>query len=182
MVSGCNKSLITTTHIHMISDLEQIFIGVIKENMGIIGKVCRMYHSNDDDIQDLQQEILVQLWRGFPRFRGESKISTWIYRVALNTAISDFRRAKVIPYKQSIGERELRLAEPEESTDKEDLEILYRVIEQLSGIEKAITLFYLEDTPYDEIAEIIGITRNNLRVKMFRIKEKLRKIIQKHEQ
>ena len=142
-------------------------------------KVCNVYCHSEFDRQDLFQEIVIQLWKSFPRFRGESKFSTWLYRIALNTAISDLRRQK----------KNITLTEPANlpgdiefediqyyKQQEEQLQQLHRAIEQLTEIEKAITMLYLEDKSYEEMEEILGISQNNLRVKMNRIKEKLRKL------
>lgn len=140
-------------------------------------KVCNLYCHTEFDRQDLFQEIVIQLWKSYPKFRGDSKFSTWLYRIALNTAISDLRRQK----------RNITLTEPDQlptgaedtqyNKEQEDqLQELYKAIAQLTEIEKAITMLYLEDKSYDEMEEILGINQNNLRVKMNRIKEKLRKL------
>jgi len=143
----------------------------------MLHKVCNLYGYTDHDRQDLFQEIVVQLWRSYPGFRGEAKFSTWLYRIALNTAISDLRRQK----KQfsSIDPVFLptQLQDIQYSGEKEEqLQQLYAAIDQLTEIEKALVMLYLEDKSYDEMEEILGINQNNLRVKMNRIKEKLRKL------
>lgn len=139
-------------------------------------KVCRVYCNNAADRQDLFQEIVIQSWKAYPKFRGDAKFSTWLYRIALNTAISDLRKQ----------ERRVKLsfqeAVPEISADytgqekEEQLKSLYDAISLLGEIEKAIVMLYLDDKSYDEMEDILGINQNNLRVKMNRIKEKLRKL------
>ena len=140
-------------------------------------KVCNMYCHTEFDRQDLFQEIVIQLWKSYPKFRGESKFSTWLYRIALNTAISDLRRQK----------KNVTLTEPSQlPTEIEDIQYyrekeeqfqqLNTAIGQLTEIEKAITMLYLEDKSYQDMEDILGINQNNLRVKMNRIKEKLRKL------
>lgn len=140
-------------------------------------KVCNMYCNTAFDREDLFQEIVIQLWKSFPGFRGEAKFSTWLYRIALNTAISDLRRQK----------KNITFTEPEKlPTDIEDIQYqqhreeqlqqLHTAIAQLTDIEKAIVMLYLEDKSYEEMEEILGMSQNNLRVKMNRIKEKLRKL------
>jgi len=142
-----------------------------------VHKICSVYTFNAVDHQDLYQEIIIQLWKSFPAFRGDSKFSTWLYRIALNTAISDLRRQKrkvpIVYTNDTPGS----IPEVSIDTDKEDqLKQLYEAIGQLGEIEKAIVMLYLEDKSYDEMEEILGIGQNNLRVKMNRIKEKLRKL------
>ena len=143
----------------------------------MLHKVCRLYCYDEHDRQDLFQEIIVQLWRSYPAFRGESKFSTWLYRIALNTAISDLRRQKrrtspLDPDQIPTHFQDIRYGTEEE----EQLQQLYAAIERLTEIEKALVMLYLEDKSYDEMEEILGINQNNLRVKMNRVKEKLRKI------
>ena len=141
-------------------------------------KVCRLYCFTEPDRQDLFQEIIIQLWRSYPSFRGEAKFSTWLYRIALNTAISDLRKQRRIitptdPDRLPVQWQYLA----EDSAEKEEqLQLLYTAIERLTEVEKALTMLYLEDKSYQEMEEIMGISQNNLRVKMNRIKEKLRKI------
>jgi RNA polymerase sigma-70 factor, ECF subfamily len=153
------------------------FVQLIRDNNGLILKVCNLYAANVQDRQDLYQEIVIQLWRAIPKFRRESKLTTWMYRVALNTAISDYRKQK-----RALSTAELDLftkdiEDQHEQSDKEEkLKSLYAAINHLSEIEKAIVMFYLEDKPYDEMEDILGINQNNLRVKMNRIKEKLRQL------
>ena len=121
------------------------------------------------------QEIVLQLWKSFPTFRGESKLSTWMYRIALNTAISGFRKKRITTTELSSISYQLQdIVTPRQ---EEEMKALYVAIEKLTDIEKSIVLLYLEDKPYDEIADITGVTANYVAVKMNRIKEKLRKLI-----
>ena len=155
--------------------MEQLFVQTINQNQGILHKVCRIYCHNKEDHNDLFQEIVLQLWKAFPSFRSEAKITTWMYRIALNTAISGLRKKKV-----AITELEkisFQIEDKKDITIEEDLQQLYKAIEHLSDVEKSIVLLYLEDKPYDEIAEITGITANYVAVKMNRIKEKLRTLL-----
>lgn len=140
-------------------------------------KVCRVYCFSESDRQDLFQEMVIQLWRSYPRFRGESKFSTWLYRIALNTAISDLRKQRRRPSPVDMSEIPAPLQDlnyPGE--EEEQLQQLYAAIDRLSEIEKALVMLYLEDRSYEEMEEILGINQNNLRVKMNRIREKLRKM------
>jgi RNA polymerase sigma-70 factor (ECF subfamily) len=156
--------------------LEKEFVQVISQNQGIIHKVCSIYCDSEEDRRDLFQEILAQLWKSFPSFRNESKFSTWMYRVALNTAITSFKRSKRQPDQTGLDIGTFQLAEEEyDHETEEQLKLLHKAISQLSGIEKSIILLFLENKKYEEIAEITGITQNYVRVKMNRIKNKLKK-------
>lgn len=159
---------------------ENDFIKTIELHRGIIFKICKMYSPREEDYDDLYQDIVAQLWKAWEGFRGDAKISTWIYRIALNTAISGFRKQKRNPLKNITDTDELNLAHEDNRKQKEDLEVLYMAIDQLSEVEKAMIMLYLDDIPYDEVAEIMGITQNNVRVKMLRIREKLKIIMAKY--
>jgi len=155
--------------------LEKEFLQIITDNQGIIHKVCSIYCDSEEDRRDLFQEILVQLWKSFSSFRNESKFSTWMYRVALNTAITSFKKDKRQPDKSGIPYENLQLAVEVYDTSTEDqIKMLNNAVLQLTGIEKSIILLFLEDKKYEEIAEITGITQNYVRVKMNRIKKKLK--------
>jgi RNA polymerase sigma-70 factor, ECF subfamily len=156
---------------------KQGFEEILKEHNGIIWKICRMYHQDVDDQKDLYQEIVLQLWKTLPGFRGDSKISTWIYRVALNMAISGFRKSKRQPYHDRIDEKTTKIAEKRDEEKQDLIKQMYWAIDRLSAVEKAMILLYLDERPYVEIAEIMGITQNNLRVKMNRTREKLRNLM-----
>ncbi len=155
--------------------MEQEFVQIINQNQGILHKVCRIYCVNATEREDLFQEIVLQLWKSFSSFRGESKITTWMYRIALNTAISGIRKKKITT--TDLGFFTYQIADQPLQNNEDELNRLYKSIEQLSDIEKSIVLLYLEDKPYDEIAEITGITANHVAVKMSRIKEKLRTLL-----
>jgi RNA polymerase sigma-70 factor (ECF subfamily) len=156
-------------------DIENQFVELINHHQGIVHKVCGMYRRDYNDRKDLFQEIVVQLWRAFPKFRAEAKVSTWIYQIALNVAISDFRKQSRKPINTTLSEGVFNVAEQQYDYEiDERLEVMYRAIDQLSEIEKAIIMLYFEEKQNDEIADIIGITQNNVRVKMTRIREKLR--------
>jgi len=162
--------------------LEKEFLHIITENQGIIHKVCSIYCDLEEDRRDLFQEILVQLWKSYPSFRSESKFSTWMYRVALNTAITSFKKEKRQPDKSGISYENLQLAdEMYDTRTEEQIRMLNKAVHQLSGIEKSIILLFLEDKKYEEIADITGITQNYVRVKMNRIKKKLKSLMNKEE-
>jgi RNA polymerase sigma-70 factor (ECF subfamily) len=140
-------------------------------------KLSNLYCQPGPDREDMFQEIVVQLWKAYPNFRGQSKFSTWLYRVALNTAISGLRKEK--KRFTTVGPENLPAQEPDiqyEQEQDEQLLQLYAAINQLTAIERALVMLYLEDKSYHEMEEILGINENSLRVKMNRIKEKLRKL------
>jgi RNA polymerase sigma-70 factor (ECF subfamily) len=158
--------------------LEQSFVTQLKENQNIIHKICRLYTSDEDAHKDLFQEITIQLWKAFPKFRGDSKFSTWAYRVALNTAITLYRKStKTIKTSEYDGTRHFIKQEDYNFEEEEQIKLLYQAVQQLSDIEKALVFMYLEDKDYHEISETLGISEVNARVKMNRIKGKLKKIL-----
>lgn len=150
---------------------------LVHEHKAMLYKVCNMYCHTEFDRQDLFQEIVIQLWKSYPKFRGDSKFSTWLYRIALNTAISDLRNQKKNITLTAPDKLPTEIEDIQYYREKEEqLQQLHMAIGQLTEIEKAITMLYLEDKSYDEMEDILGINQNNLRVKMNRIKEKLRKL------
>lgn len=157
---------------------EQKFINLINEHQGLIHKVCFMYENNTEARNDLFQEIVLQLWKSFPTFRGEAKITTWMYRIALNTAISGYRKHTRNLKTEDLREMHFNISENTATDDREeDLQRLQWAIRQLSEIERAMIMMALEEVPYEEIAETIGITQNNVRVRMNRIRERLKKLM-----
>ena len=159
------------------ADLEREFIGIVREYERIIYKVCTFYVSDESPMADLYQEVVLNLWKGFPKFRKECTVSTWIYRVSLNTCISGFRkenrRATIIPL-SSLSEEMLPA---EESPDlEENINEMYRLINRLTPLEKAIILLILEEKSYREIADITGLTVSNVATKLKRTKEKLKEM------
>jgi RNA polymerase sigma-70 factor (ECF subfamily) len=157
---------------------EKKFIDLINGNQGLIHKVCIMYENDPDARNDLFQEIVLQLWRSFPSFRGEAKITTWMYRIALNTAISGFRKQTRYVKTEDLQEVHFNISDYSGDEREEDSQRLQWAIRQLTEIERAMIMMALEEVPYDEIAETIGITQNNVRVRMNRIREKLRKLME----
>jgi len=152
------------------------FISVIKENQNLIYKICYSYCSNSENRKDLQQEIILQLWNSFSKFDGRAKLSTWIYRIALNTAITFYRNdSKHSDKKVSIDASIISLSDfgyvPEQD---ENIAMLYQFIENLNGMDKALILLYLDDNKYKDIAEILGISETNVATKINRIKKILK--------
>jgi RNA polymerase sigma-70 factor (ECF subfamily) len=156
-------------------ELEQEFTACIKEYERVIYKVCYLYTTKSVTLNDLYQEAVLNIWRAFPKFRRECKISTWIYRITLNTCISFIRKEKNIPEIVSLTQEAEWLTEEEDSF-REMLVELYRLINCLGQLDKSIILLYLENKDYAEIAEITGLTVTNVATKLSRIKDKLRKM------
>ena len=159
---------------------KETFVSLINEHKALIYKVCNTYCNLPAERQDLFQEILIQLWKSYPGFRGDARFSTWLYRIALNTAISGLRkkRIRITPVEpEALAAMEI----PAEHTAmKEQMDTLNKAITRLSTVEKAIVMMYLDDKSYEEMEAVFGISQNTLRVKMNRIKEKLRKFTQAH--
>lgn len=147
----------------------------IREHRLLIYKVCRLYAYTDADRQDLFQEIVIHLWKAYPSFQGLSQFSTWLYRVAINTAITGLRRQKHIIVSYEPGALPSNQAE-EVGPEEEQWHLLMSAIEKLNEIEKAIVMLYMEERTYEEMEAILGIGQGALRVKMSRIKDKLRKL------
>jgi RNA polymerase sigma-70 factor (ECF subfamily) len=159
-------------------ELEHSFVELLEKHQNIIHKVCRLYTNNYDAHNDLFQEITIQLWRAYPKFRGDAKFSTWMYRVALNTAITLYRKSKKRVSTLGFDNIEFKIkAEDYDDTEEQQLKLLYKAVHQLNDIEKALVFLYLEDKNYREISENMGISEVNARVKMNRIKTKLRTIL-----
>lgn len=153
---------------------ETTFIELLNANQGIIGKVCSIYCNYKEDYEDLFQEITYQAYKGFPTFRGEAKFSTWLYRIALNTAISSFRKKRpLLNYVAELPDENV-FSNEEQHNQKQHL--IY-AIKQLSEGERAIITLYLEELSYAEMASVIGMSENNIAVKINRIKSKLYKIL-----
>ena len=162
----------------MNKDLEHKFIAEFEENQNIIHKVCRIYTTNRTDHNDLFQEITIQLWKAYPKFRGDAKFSTWMYRIGLNTAITLFRKSKKRVKTQDFDTVLFKIASTDyDNTEEEQLKLMYQAIHQLSDIDKALVFMYLEDKNYEEISETLGLSQVNARVKMNRIKTRLKKIL-----
>ena len=157
--------------------MEKEFIRLINNNRGLIFKVCNLYCHDYESRRDLFQEVVLQLWRSYPGFRKESLGSTWIYRVALNTAISDFRKDSKKPKKTSLTLKEFEIPDISAWDETEKTSTLHLAIGKLSEIEKAIIMLYLDEKSYDEISEIIGISNSNVGTRLNRIKNKLTKLI-----
>ncbi|AXG75020.1 sigma-70 family RNA polymerase sigma factor [Flavobacterium arcticum] len=162
----------------MDSVMEKSFVQQLQENQNLIHKICRLYTNGEDAHKDLFQEITIQLWKAYPKFRGDSKFTTWAYRVGLNTAITLYRKKSRTVNTIEFDNTLHKINQEEYNYEEEEhLRLLYQAVQQLNDIDKALVFMYLEDKDYSEIAETLGISEVNARVKMNRIKGKLKKIL-----
>ena len=153
--------------------LETAFAQMIKEHKHTIYTVCFMFSKDSDEVNDLFQEVLINLWQGFASFEGKSKIDTWIWRVSFNTCISQERKKKrtsAIPLTMGID------LFNDKDDDTKQVKMLYDRIHRLKPFDRAIVLLWLEGMPYDEIVAIVGITTKNVSVRLYRIKEELKQM------
>ena len=152
--------------------MELKFTQTIREHKGTIYTVCYMFSKDEDEVADLFQDILINLWKGFEGFRGDSSVRTWVYRVSLNTCISadrkKKRRGETVPLSMDINLFE------DSGEDVKQIRMLQSRISRLGPFDRAIVLLWLENLSYDEIGAIVGITAKNVSVRLFRIKEQLR--------
>jgi len=162
--------------------IKKRFLEVFEQNIGIIIKVSRVYTAVAQDREDLTNDIALELWKSFGSFREESKVSTWIYRVALNTAMN-FSRKNRRSNLVLIDSRKMQetMEWMVDQTDEQQTDLLYRCIEDLNKMNKAIVLLYLDGHSYDEISIITGISKTNVGTRMMRIRDELRNIVTKHQ-
>ena len=153
------------------------FLKLIAENQGLIFKVCNMYCNNKEDKEDLFQDIVLQLWRSYPAFKGGSKVSTWMYRIAINNAITRIRKETKRERFTGLDDEAFRVAAENNTGVDENITQMHQAIKKLTEVERAITMLYLEDCSYKEIAEILGLSESNVGFKLNRIKTKLRALI-----
>ena len=159
---------------------EKEFLEKIEQHKGIIYKISKMYMDNSEDRDDLFQEIIFQVWKAFPKFRGESEFSTWLYRIALNTAIVFLKSEKKRNFINNSDFTNYKIEQDEYDLEKEEkLSKMYSAINRLNAIDKAFIFYYLEDFSGKKIAEQMGISEGNVRVKMNRAKNKLKEILSK---
>ena len=153
----------------------QLYLDILEKHKGIVFKVARSYCSNEFDREDLVQEILAQIWRSLDTYNDAFKVTTWMYRVALNVAISVYRKDKSAAYKHTeIEDRLLTYDMVQESENEQNLSALYAFINELNDIDKAVLLMYLEGENQAEIAANLNITISNVSTKINRIKQKLK--------
>jgi RNA polymerase sigma factor (sigma-70 family) len=153
------------------------FIAAIKEKERFIYKIASLYTNNSDDKKDLIQEIFYQLWKSFDTFNQKSSFSTWVYRVALNVAIYQFKISKKRMVTVPIDEQVLEYPNNENTQNEQKWQIFKQQIDKLNLLDKGIVMLYLDNKNYEEIGEIIGISASNVGTKLSRIKEKLKQQI-----
>ena len=156
-------------------ELEREFLDMIAAQKRVIYKVCYIYAKDQDDLNDLFQEVVLNLWKSFPSYRGDSTVTTWVYRIAMNTCITFLRRSntrpQTIPLTKDVA---WQFAADDEKAAQ--IQELYQLICQLGKLERALILLWLEERSYQEMADILGISKANVAVKLNRTKEKLKKM------
>ena len=157
--------------------LDKDFVELISNHQKLVHKVCNVYCYTIEDRKDLFQDIVLQLWRSYPSFKGRSSLSTWMYRVALNTAITQQRKKKT----QMVPLEQVPDQEPVADDQQNDHSLLKALINELDKIDKSLILLYLEQKNYKEIAEIMGLSKTNVSVKLVRIKKKLAKKFKQYQ-
>ena len=160
-----------------VQDTEAAFVDMVKRYEALIYKVCLAFtRKRHDEVEDLKQDILCNLWQGYEGFRKESKESTWIYKVALNTGLQYYHRNKRMPDTEGLTQQMVESYVDE--SDSRQLDKLYELIHRLNDDEQKLVIMYLDDLSGKEIAEVLGISEGNVRIKMFRVKEKLKRMAQ----
>jgi RNA polymerase sigma factor (sigma-70 family) len=167
----------------MHAESEAAFLAEVNQNIGIVHRVCHTYFSRDTaEREDLFQDIMYQLWKSYPQFKGESKFSTWMHKVALNTAITYIRRSTRKPRSEELTDSIAHTPDMNEPMHRGgEVQRLYEAIGRLTDIDKAIILLHLEDQGYDEIASITGLTKTNVSVRLVRIKRALKENLQTNQ-
>ena len=167
----------------MSAEWETSFLADVNQNIRIVHRVCHTYFPRDAmEREEVFQDIMYQLWKSYPRFKGESKFSTWMHKVALNTAITHIRRSTRDPGNTELAEPIDHAPDMNEHMHrKEEIHQLYKAIDTLLDIDKAIILLHLEDQDYDEIAAITGLTRTNVSVRLVRIRRALKEYVERNQ-
>ena len=156
-------------------DQRQYFQEIIEQNKGILYKVARAYCQNEDDRQDLIQEMMIQIWKSIHRYNKQFKMSTWLYRISLNVAISFYRKQSTRANKYTVlNEQTAQIPMDDKTEDERQLNLLEQFINELKEIDKALMILYLEEKGHAEIAEILGMSVSNVGTKIGRIKDKLK--------
>lgn len=161
----------------MAAEIEKDFLSLIERHKGLLLKVARMYMDTPEDRKDLHQEIIIQLWKSYSTFKGNSEFSTWMYRVAINTSISYFKKEKKQANTFSHQEPpDVAISEYDNGKDRK-MDLFYQAVQQLKPVEKAVIFYMLEGLPHREIGKNLGISEGNARVKLNRVKEKLQNLL-----
>lgn len=154
---------------------EKEFLSVLEQHLNMVVKIVNVYAYNNEDRKELMSDIVFELWKSYPKFRGESKVSTWLYRISLNVALKTKRKRdnnKLLFVEELLTFNNTAFADT--SDNQPVIDLLYRCIERLSPVNKAIILLYLDDKSNDEIAEVMGMTKTNVSTRLSRIREELR--------
>ncbi|MFN8208958.1 MAG: RNA polymerase sigma factor [Bacteroidales bacterium] len=157
------------------------FLEILSNYQGILYKVSLVYFKNKTDREDNLQEIIYQLWKSYPGLKNQDSIGSWIYAVSINTSISRVRKQSRIEYRETVPELPDKSNAFEELLMNESLQLLLDAIHQLDELDKSIMLLYLEEKSYDEIAEIIGISKSNVGVRINRAKDELKQNLKKQD-
>ena len=158
---------------------EKRFVEILNEYNPVISGICFSYSTSADDMKDLRQDILINIWKGLKNFRGDSSVSTWIYRVALNTCVSTVRKRYRKPVTVPIETQSADAPSDGEENLNDRINSLHAAIATLSPLDKAVITMWLDEKKYEEIAEVTGITRNNVAIRINRIKQKLAEKLEK---
>lgn len=155
-------------------DKEEVFTNLIREHQALLYKVTSIYADNKEDREDLFQEVVFQLWKYFDSFRNDAKVTTWMYRVAMNTAITFIKKKKRRPDAVPIADVFLNHSDYKDNVFEERLKLLYQHLKQLNTFEKGLIFLLLEGKSYKEIAQITGLSDSNVGTKISRVKKKLK--------
>lgn len=159
---------------------ETIFLKLVNQHKGILYKASRIYADSIEDREDLQQEILIQLWKSYQNFKGNSEFSTWMYRVAINTAITYLKKEKQRSNHHTDAPSHFEVQQEDYNPTKDrQLEIFYSAVQELNSLEKAVIFYFMEGMSHKEIGNNLGLSEGNARVKLNRTKEKIQQIIKK---
>jgi len=161
----------------MKKDLKEQFIQIVQAHQGIINSICRIYFAAAEDQKDARQEIILQLWKAYPSFRGEAKLSTWIYKVGLNTVLYQLRKTKKRPTKIALT---TLVDLPSPSLLDDDFQQLQQLISLLKAEDKALIILYLEGYSHKEIADTLVTTPTNISTRLNRIKKRLQTLYKKY--
>ncbi|MBB6333227.1 RNA polymerase sigma-70 factor (ECF subfamily) [Chryseobacterium sediminis] len=164
----------------MSNPTENAFLKLVNQHKGILYKASRIYADSVEDREDLQQEILIQLWKSYQNFKGNSEFSTWMYRVAINTAITYLKKEKQRSNNHTDAPHHFEVLQEDYNPTKDrQLEIFYSAVQELNSLEKAVIFYFMEGMSHKEIGNNLGLSEGNARVKLNRTKEKIQQIIKK---
>ncbi|KAA2216155.1 RNA polymerase sigma factor [Chryseobacterium sediminis] len=164
----------------MSNPIENAFLKLVNQHKGILYKASRIYADSVEDREDLQQEILIQLWKSYQSFKGNSEFSTWMYRVAINTAITYLKKEKQRSNNHTDAPHHFEVLQEDYNPTKDrQLEIFYSAVQELNSLEKAVIFYFMEGMSHKEIGNNLGLSEGNARVKLNRTKEKIQQIIKK---